>query len=138
MGGSGKPAYAVIVLASGMSTFFSPLPSDLQSAIKAVNKLTSAGGKSANINTTSDKLFLLSEVEVFGSADRSFTGEGSQYEWYKAGNTTIKKVNGSAYHWWERSPSKDYPAYFCVVSSSGSTSIEGASENRGVSFAFCV
>lgn len=43
------------------------MPTEVQNGIREVNKLTSAGSKSATINTTADKLFLLSEIEIFGS-----------------------------------------------------------------------
>ena len=124
---------------SRMSEFFGQLDEDLQSVIKAVDKMTSAGNKSSSIVTTSDKLFLLSEVEVFGSAFSSFAGEGSQYAWYSAGNTKVKKVNNNANIWWERSPPEGYSEYFCGVSSNGN-SYGGvyASDSAGVSFGFCV
>lgn len=121
-----------------MSTFLSQLPSDLQSAIKAVNKLVSVGNNTSTIETVSDKLFLLSEVEIFGSTTYSFAGEGSQYDWYKAGNTKVKKVNGSADIWWERSPRSGITNTFCCVDSGGSASYSGASNSNGVSFGFCV
>lgn len=123
---------------SRMSTFLSQLPSDLQSVIKAVNKLVSVGNNTSTIKTVSDKLFLLSEVEIFGSTTYSFAGEGSQYEWYKAGNTKVKKVNGSAYYWWERSPRSGNTNDFCTVNSSGAASTDNASSSYGVSFGFCV
>ena len=121
-----------------MSTFLSQLPSDLQSAIKAVNKLVSVGNNTSTIETVSDKLFLLSEVEIFGSATYSFAGEGSQYAWYKAGNTKVKKVNGSAGLWWERSPRRGDNYSFCCVYSGGNSNYGAAANNRGVSFGFCV
>ena len=123
---------------SSMSEFIGQLGEDLQSVIKAVNKLTSAGDRSATINTTSDKLFLLSEVEIFGSTKYSYAGEGSQYDWYKAGNTKVKKVNGSASYWWERSPRINNTGNFCAVGRDGSADIGAASNDYGVSFGFCV
>ena len=123
---------------SRMSTFLSQLPSDLQSVIKAVNKLVSVGNNTSTIETVSDKLFLLSEVEIFGSTTYSFAGEGSQYDWYKAGNTKVKKVNGSANIWWERSPYSGNASYFCDVYSSGYADTRNASGSNGVSFGFCV
>ena len=98
----------------------------------------SISGQSATINTTSDKLFLLSEVEIFGSTTYSFAGEGSQYDWYKAGNTRVKKVYGSAKRWWERSPYKDDTNGFCCVGVNGAFNASGASDSYGVSFGFCV
>ena len=123
---------------SKMSEFFGQLDEDLQSVIKDVNKLTSAGNQSATINTTSDKLFLLSEVEIFGSTKNSKSGEGSQYAYYKAGNSKVKKVNGSANNWWERSPYSSNAYNFCCVYIDGDASYNSSSESIGVSFAFCV
>ena len=121
-----------------MATLLTKLPSELQNVIKAVNKLTSAGNQSATINTTSDKLFLLSEVEIFGSVTQSKSGEGSQYDYYKAGNSKVKKVMGSASSWWERSPRGSDSTDFCLVGSKGNATKYGASGPFGVSFAFCV
>lgn len=114
------------------------MPTALQNVLKKVNKLTSAGSQISTINTTSDDLFLLSEIEVFGSTTYSFAGEGSQYAYYQAGNTKIKKVNGSASGWWERSPNSSDAATFCRVYSSGSAFTASASASDGVAFGFCV
>ena len=121
-----------------MATLLTKLPSALQNVIKAVNKLTSAGNQSVTINTTSDKLFLLSEVEIFGSTTYSKSGEGSQYAYYKAGNSKVKKVNGNSSAWWERSPYGSSNAHFCYVYGSGSANYVVASGSYGVAFAFCV
>lgn len=123
---------------STMATLLTKLPSALQNVIKAVNKLTSAGNQSANINTTSDKLFLLSEVEIFGSTTYSKSGEGSQYAYYKAGNSKVKKVNNTASLWWERSPDGSTNNRFCVVASDGTALTLASGGASGVSFAFCV
>lgn len=113
------------------------MPTEVQNGIREVNKLTSAGSKSATINTTADKLFLLSEIEVFGTTHYSFAGEGKQYDYYKAENSKIKKVNGSAKYWWERSPSGSHSAYFCDVNSNGNATYDGAIGAVGVAFGFC-
>lgn len=124
---------------SRMSEFLGQLGEDLQSVIKPVNKLVSIGDNTSTIETVSDKLFLLSEVEIFGSTTYSFAGEGSQYDWYKAGNTRVKKVNGSEDIWWERSPYSGGTKYFCYVNSpGGDADYNYASDSRGVSFGFCV
>ena len=122
---------------SVLNKIFSSLPADLQKAIKAVNKLTSAGNQSATINTTSDKLFLLSEVEIFGSTNYSKSGEGSQYAYYKAGNSKVKKVKGSGAFWWNRSPD-DTTTKFCGVTSNGTANNSSSAVPEGVSFGFCV
>ena len=113
------------------------MPTEIQNGIREVNKLTSAGSQSATINTTADKLFLLSEVEIFGSTTYSEAGEGTQYDYYKAGNSKVKKWNGSAAIWWERSPNAGYSTRFCYVNSNGSAGLSGASTARGVAFGFC-
>ena len=113
------------------------MPTEVQNGIREVNKLTSAGSQSATINTTADKLFLLSEVEIFGSTTYSEAGEGTQYDYYKAGNSKVKKRNGSAAIWWERSPNAGYSTRFCYVDSNGSAGLSGASTARGVAFGFC-
>ena len=113
------------------------MPTGVQSGIREVNKLTSAGNKSSTINTTADKLFLLSEVEIFGSTTYSAAGEGTQYDYYKAGNSKVKKRNGSAASWWERSPYASNSTRFCLVYSDGDVEANSASSAYGVAFGFC-
>lgn len=113
------------------------MPSEVQSGIKEVNKLTSAGYQNTTINTTTEKLFLLSEVEVAGSTMYTFAGEGNQYDYYKAGNSKVKKLSGSAKNWWLRSPQSDGTTGFAEIIFSGSVSTEAAAQKLGVAFAFC-
>ena len=113
------------------------MPTEVQNGIREVNKLTSAGSQSDTIHTTSDKLFLLSEVEIFGSSTNSVAGEGTQYDYYKAGNSKVKEWNGSATIWWERSPRAGSSTRFCVVYGNGSAYSNDASNVRGVAFGFC-
>lgn len=122
-----------------MSTYKSQLPAALRNVIKTVKKKSgTGGGSSSGTQQTNDDLFLLSEIEIFGTTTYSVAGEGTQYEWYKAGNSRIKKVNGSADYWWERSPRSGNATYFCYVDSSGSANYTNADYSRGVSFGFCV
>ena len=113
------------------------MPTEVQNGIREVNKLTSAGNKSSTINTTADKLFLLSEIEIFGRTTYSKAGEGSQYAYYSAGNSKVKNLSGSANNWWERSPHGSNSAGFCCVYSSGIASESYASTSYGVAFGFC-
>lgn len=113
------------------------MPADVQSGIREVNKISSSGGKKPSLETTKDNLFLLSEVEVFGSSSNSLSGEGTQYDYYKAGNSTVKNFNGSAYDWWERSPTANSTRYYCNVKSTGSSVNSSANVIRGVAFGFC-
>ncbi len=113
------------------------MPADVQSGIREVNKISASSGRSHVLVTTKDSLFLLSEVEVFGSSINSNAGEGTQYDYYKAGNSTVKNFNGSAYDWWERSPSAGSTRYYCNVKSTGSSVNSSANVIRGVAFGFC-
>lgn len=122
-----------------MSTYKSQLPAALRNVIKTVKKKSgTGGGSSSGTQQTNDDLFLLSEIEIFGTTTYSVAGEGTQYEWYKAGNTKVKKVNGSANLWWERSPDSGNTYDFCFVGSNGNASYGNASYSIGVSFGFCV
>ena len=113
------------------------MPSEVQAGIKQVNKLASAGSQSATIETIACKLFLLSEIEIFGSTTYSKAGEGSQYAYYSAGNSKVKNFSGSAYYWWERSPRGSVSTAFCYVNSIGNADGNYASYSRGVAFGFC-
>ena len=115
------------------------MPTEVQTAIREVNKLTSAGSKSSTINTTADKLFLLSEVEIFGSVTYSKSGEGSQYAYYSAGNSKVKydPKYGDEIAWWERSPCSDIINEFCHVTKKGSANFDISDYSLGVAFAFC-
>ena len=122
-----------------MSTYKSQLPAALRNVIKTVKKKSgTGGGSSSGTQQTNDDLFLLSEIEIFGTTTYSVAGEGTQYEWYKAGNSRIKKVNGSANGWWERSPDSGNTDSFCSVGSSGNANDNYANGSDGVSFGFCV
>ena len=115
------------------------MPSDFQSKVKSVKKLTNnIGGGSANKNAavtaTSDKLFLLSYSEIvptsyWASSHPWTSNEGTQYEAFKgkvtenySGNDCLKIGGG----WWERSVHPHLSDYFLIVSSSGDPSSDDA------------
>lgn len=137
---------------SVMPTLLSQLPSDLQSVIKEVYKRTSAGNKSTTIETTNDKLFLLSEVEVNGTGTATYNDEGAQYAyfkrnggyvatpdgWYPQGIKALSDGDGSAGTWWLRSPFVAYANGFRYVGSFGNVVADPASNSCGVSFGFCI
>ncbi len=124
---------------STMETMRGYLPSAWQTAIKPVNKVSgTGGGSSSGTEAVSDGCFLLAEVEIFGKAMSSVAGEGTQYAYYKAGNSKVKKRNGSADLWWERSPDHGQSYYFCNVAKRGGADLDYASSDYGVAFGFCV
>ena len=114
------------------------LPSDLRGVIKEVTKKASAGNSSSTISSYTDTLFLYAEKEIIGSTRHSVNGEGTQYARFTTSNTRIKMLNGSATHWWLRSPHSGSATSFCVVLSSGMVDYIDASFAHGVAFGFCV
>ena len=113
------------------------MPTEVQNGIREVSKKASVGGRSSTIETVSDKLFLLSEIEVQGTRTNSYAGEGTQYAYYKAGNRKVKKWNGYADIWWERSPNAEGRSSFCLVNTNGSAYYSSASDSYSVAFGFC-
>ena len=114
------------------------MPENIQNGIRPVNKLTATSGSNSTIKTASDKLFTFSEMEVYGSATYSFSGEGNQYDYYKAGNSKVKKVGSNDSWWWLRSPNANYSSRFCAVNRAGSVDRNNASiSGGGVCFGFC-
>ena len=120
-----------------LPAILSQMPTEVQNGIREVNKLTSAGSQSVFINTTADKLFLLSEIEIFGSVSNSRSGEGTQYAYYKAGNSKVKSSNGVQSDWWERSPYRSDASGWCLVNGNGTAGADIATSKTGVAFAFC-
>lgn len=123
---------------SRMASILEQMPQEVQAAVREVKKLTGSGGGSSTIVTSNDKLFLLSEIEIDGSATYSASGEGSQYAYYQNGGSTIKQVGGSNSVWWTRSPVKTNRTDFCNTGATGNvawgTPTSGA---NGVAAAFC-
>ena len=103
-------------------------------------KITAKSGKNEMLVPSVDKLFVLSEQEVFGRKIYSCGGEGKWYEWYKRENTPYGKCkqNGERDWRWERSPYSGTTNYFCYVSNYGNANFNAASASYGVSFGFCI
>ena len=119
-----------------LPAILSQMPTEVQSGIREVNKRTMLSS-SIRPKTTADKLFLLSENEIFGSVTHSYKGEGTQYDYYKAGNSKVKRRNGSDDDWWERSPKNSDSEKFCLVGLNGIADANFASEEMSVAFGFC-
>ena len=121
--------------------FLAALPAAIKSLVKTVNKLTSAGNQSATIDTTEDDVFLLSEIEIFGTVTNSKAGEGSQYEYYQTASNICKKPSYTSYasaSWWERSPCASSATSFCFVDVNGTADYHDASNALGLAPAFCI
>lgn len=124
---------------SVMATMKGYLPTEWQTIVKQVNKPSGlGGGSSSGTEIASDSCFLLSEIEIFGSTTYSVSGEGTQYEYYNAGNSKVKNMNGYAYHWYERSPQSGSSEEFCIVYRDGDAGVSNATLHPCVAFGFCV
>lgn len=120
--------------------FEKQLPADLKAVIKPVVKMTAKSGKNEVRVPSVDKLFVLSEQEVFGRKIYSCGYEGKWYEWYKRENTPYGKCkqNGERDWRWERSPCSGNTNGFCYVNDGGNAYDDDASSSYGVSFGFCI
>ena len=111
--------------------FFDLLPDWLQKKIVSVIKKTSEDGK---IVETVDKIFIPSEIEVFGQTKYSQEGEGEQYEFFKDWHNRIKGLEEDKYStwYWLRSPYSGNSDCFCSVTPSGGYSANFADFTYGV------
>ncbi len=111
---------------------WSLLPSELQSKVKAVTKMTDnqGDGKAGTPTTTTDKVFLLSATEVWGDMQ----SDGTQYEYYKSKGVTTSNYSGasSSSNHWTRSVHPSNSTYFRYVFYSGDWS------NRYATYTSCV
>lgn len=108
------------------------MPAEVVAALKAVTKKTTAGGASSSIDTTSDTLFLLSEIEVQGTRTHSYAGEGTQYAYYQ---TAANRKKNRA--WYLRSPRINSTSCFCRTGWDGEADWSVASEVDGIAAAWC-
>lgn len=118
------------------------LPSDLQEVLKTSTVFTYHPG--AGIGSDEGEVFILSEFEVFGVINYSYSEEKNyckQYDYYAAGNSKVKykhNSTGSAAFWWERSPRSGNSVDFCSVNTGGVANRSAAYYSHGVSPAFKV
>lgn len=108
------------------------LPESIQSAVKPVSKMI-------NNESVSPKLFNLTENEVFGAKKNAQYAEGTQYAYYAAGNSKIKKIGTSDAEWWLSSKnalSNDLKGY-CYVTTNGASNLVFTNAYQGIAFAFC-
>ena len=116
---------------------WSLLPSELQSKVKSVTKMTDnqGGGKAGTPSATTDKVFLLSTTEVYGDLQ----SDGVQYEYYASRDVTKSSYSGASsnYYHWTRSVCPSGSANFRYVSSYGYYYSRSATITDYVFPAFC-
>lgn len=108
------------------------LPESIQNAVKPISK-------TINNASVSPKLFSLTENEVFGAKGNAQYAEGTQYAYYAAGNSKIKKLENNAADWWLSSNLINVMIAYCYVSTQGTSNqvVSATSVKQGVAFAFC-
>ena len=128
--------------------FLSALPTAWQNVIVSCTKYSdNTGGSSnpaSNVTATSDKIWLLSEVELYGTRSRSNSAEANyqkQYDYYKNGNSKVKykhSATSDACRWWLRSVRAGSVSAFCGPYITGSVDDSVAYASYGFSPSFKV
>lgn len=116
------------------------MPAEVQAAIREVTKLTGASAYSSELDSTADKLFILSDDEL-GIGYNSVAGEGTMYEYYTgASSRRIKQYNNTNSYWWLRSICTDNNhkgSVKCINTSGSLDQFSGSATDYGVTFGFC-
>ena len=122
------------------SVYRNAVPSTLRGIFKQFTTYAANGGGSSSV-ASSDYFALFSEKEVFGSttyANSSAESANSQLTWFKTSWNRIKRVNGSARYWWERSPRSGYSNRFCAVNGGGGAGGVSALNSYGLAPFGCI
>lgn len=122
------------------NVFRNAIPSGLRPAFKQFKTKAATGTVTAS-TTSTDWFALPSEMEVFGRvtyANSSAESGNTQLNYYKTSSNRVKKVNGRAVWWWERSPYSNNSALFCMVSGAGGANSGSASGGNGLSPFGCI
>ena len=126
--------------------FKNALPSDLKSNIRAVTKWQNNGASTSG-QSSSNEIWLLSEMEIFGSAAQSgYTANQLQYDFYKGvtGWSAAPKIKykdtstSTAVFWWERSARSSHSNNFCYVNTGGDAGYGFADSSRGFAPCLCL
>lgn len=128
--------------------FLATLPTAWQNIIAACTKYSDNTGGGSNtasyVTATSDKIWLLSEMEVQGTRSYANSAEANyqkQYDYYRNGNSKVKyqhTATTSACYWWLRSVYASGTSYFCYVYADGSATGYYAYRSRGFAPGFKV
>ena len=128
--------------------FLAALPTAWQNIIAACTKYSDNTGGGSNtasyVTATSDKIWLLSEMEVQGTRSYANSAEANyqkQYDYYRNGNSKVKyqhTATTSACGWWLRSVYAGYTYFFCRVYTGGSANAYDAYYSFGFAPGFKV
>ena len=127
------------------------LPTDLKNGILNTNVITGHGNSEGNNSTSTDKLYLLSPIEIYGSVSTSYDSAinvTNQLDYYKQNNVSLKSYDsaikntvvsggtGSANAWWTRTPAQMMDGQFMMVTNTGNLYSTYLTQQLGVSPAF--
>lgn len=128
--------------------FLAALPTAWQNIIAACTKYSDNTGGGSNtvsyVTATSDKIWLLSEMEVQGTRSYANSAEANyqkQYDYYRNGNSKVKyqhTATTSACYWWLRSVNASGTNRFCSVYADGSAYYYSAYSSHGFAPGFKV
>ena len=123
------------------SVYRNAIPSTLRGIFKQFTTYAGIDNSSPISVASSDYFALFSEREVFGSttyADSTTESQNTQLNYYKTSSNRVKKVNGSANRWWERSLHGGNSIGFCCVDSSGAAKWGAVYDSHGLAPFGCI
>ena len=127
------------------------LPTDLKNGILNTYVITGHGNSEGNNSTSTDKLYLLSPIEIYGSVSTTYDSAinvTNQLDYYKQNNVSLKSYDsaikntvvsggtGSASAWWTRTPAQMMDGQFMMVTNTGNLYSTYLTQQLGVSPAF--
>lgn len=121
--------------------FRQAIPDSLRGIFKPMQTITAETYNGTTLKTSTDYFALPAEYEVCGKLNASNSTEAAslvQFTWYATSANRVKKQNGSASPWWERSPSARYSADFCIIMYDGAATSIDARHTRGLSPFGCI
>lgn len=123
---------------STIPSILGTFPSAWQSIMTPVKKKTANTQNSSILTETTDTLWLLSQIEVFGDSTQSPAGEGTVYPVFSNDASRIKTVKNVASSWFLRSFYKPDQGYKCSVGEAGNRGYLRATESSGICLGFGV
>lgn len=123
---------------STIPSILGTFPSDWQSIMTPVKKKTANTQNSSILTETTDTLWLLSQIEVFGDSTQSPAGEGTVYPVFSDDASRKKTVKNVASQWFLRSFYGPDQGYKCSVGDYGNRGYQRVNENSGICLGFCI
>ena len=122
-----------------LRNIYNKLPTALKECISSVEKQSDVG-RSTQVVTTFDEIFLFSRKEVMGSVAQDWMQQGTKYPIFTTNASRIKKIGSTDQWWWTRTSGSDTDKGFSAVNKNGTadTYSLSASGACGICFGFCI